>query len=887
MADTSAGDWDERLLLRGASQPPQEVAAVAPFPRLPVNSRRTGRPFLIIAGKARTALPIAFHAAESAATLEVERGTLFLLVPVFLAVGALLYFQISFEPDGRLLLAATATMIAAMTFGPRAAAWRLPVLAVLLVCLGALLGKVETWRAGTAMLGGEVATRVNGYVTGLDRLANGRVRLTIDVASTERPRLRYAPQRIRATARKLPEGVAVGSTVSGLVRLRPPSGPVRPGSYDFSFESYFDGIGASGFFMSGPELASSRTASLAGRFTAALENVRNRFAERVRQRVAGAEGEIAAALMVGVRAGIPDETSEALRRTGLYHVISISGLHMALVAGVVIGALRAGMALFPGFASRRPVKKYAAAGGLAAVAGYLAISGGEVAAQRSFLMLAVMLVAVLCDRAALTMRNLAISAIIVLVLTPHEVVGPSFQMSFAATAALVAAYAWWSERRNAEAGTMPAQPSFAAMALRRTVGIAVGLFVTSLVAGLATTAYGAYHFQRIAPLSLGANLVAMPIVSVVVMPAAVLAAAAMPFGLDGPFLDLMGKGISAMVAVAEWFSRRSPVDAVGLISVGSVLLLTLALVIATVATTWLRLAALPFALAGLLTLDNVRPPDVLVSEDGALVGLLDAQDGLAVNRTRANAFTAQNWQRALEGRAVHKPQRIVERPGPTADKRETGGNRPRQGDPIDDVPPAAARNEKTAGSEADGPTLESIALAARDGGGFLCGPAGCAARLMSGAVVVHTADAEEARRACAFAAVIVLDDAAVPLKCADERLAVVTRRDLARSGSAAVFLTPGAGPPQIDFAIGLPERPWHGHRVFSREARGLPPYRRGKQGKPQDPLAPAGTDVPARAATDSRAATADSDGVDRVPIVPDSSPKPSSGADAGETSGRP
>ena len=154
-----------------------------------------------------------------------------------------------------------------------------------------------------------------------------------------------------------------------------------------------------------------------------------------------------------MRGGIPEDVNEALRRTGLYHIISISGLHMAMVAGTVMLLMRLGFAAFPGFTSRRPVKKYAAGAALAATAGYLFISGAEVAAQRSFIMLAVMLTAVLFDRAALTMRNLAVSAVVVIVVSPHEVVGPSFQMSFAATAALVAAYAWWSDWREGRVQT--------------------------------------------------------------------------------------------------------------------------------------------------------------------------------------------------------------------------------------------------------------------------------------------------------------------------------------------------------------------------------------------------------------------------------------------------
>ncbi|TIT12583.1 MAG: ComEC/Rec2 family competence protein, partial [Mesorhizobium sp.] len=202
------------------------------------------------------------------------------------------------------------------------------------------------------------------------------------------------------------------------------------------------------------------------RLASAIEKARESIADHIRGLVGGPEGEIAAALIVGVRAGIPDEINEAMRRTGIYHIISISGLHMALVAGTIMLLLRGAFALFPDFASRRPVKKYAAAAALVSIAAYLVFSGIVVAAERSFIMLAVMLVAVLFDRAALTMRNLAISAIAVILVSPHEVVGPSFQMSFAATAALVGAYAGWSDYRADRTTAPPPKRSFLHFASR-------------------------------------------------------------------------------------------------------------------------------------------------------------------------------------------------------------------------------------------------------------------------------------------------------------------------------------------------------------------------------------------------------------------------------------
>ncbi len=756
-----------------------------------------------LAGWTRPSLPSLLQAIRLAFALELDRGIAFLFAPVFLAVGAYVYFGLGHEPGFAALGAVLPVLGLGVFLARTRPVLKLAITAILLCVVGALLAKVETWRAATQMLGGEISTTLSGRVVAIERLANGRVRLTVDVTGTERPALRYAPERIRVTARRIPKDVTAGSVISGLVRLMPPSGPVRPGSYDFSFERYFDGIGASGFFMRGPELAlTGDPMPPIAAFRAAVERFRLAVAERISSHIGGAEGEIAAALVVGLRAGIPEDINEAMRRTGIYHVISISGLHMALVAGTIMGLLRAGFALAPGFSSRHPVKKYAAALALAGLAGYLFISGAEVAAQRSFIMLAVMLVAVLFDRSALTLRNLAISAIVVIVISPHEVIGPSFQMSFAATAALVGAYSAWSDWRSSRMSAPPAASFWPYRLVRAGVNGLAGLAVTSIVAGGATLIYAAWHFQQMPSLGLFTNLTAMPIVSVVVMPFAVLGSLAMPFGIDGPFFHVMGFGLTAMIAIARWFAERSTTDMTGIIAPVSVMVLTVALLVATLTSTWLRIFAVPIALAGLFLLPQVDRPDLLVSEDGRLVGLDAGEGSIAVNRARADGFTLQNWQRALRAHEVLPPEGRLQKMGETAQATGPDGNR------------------------------------SPSGRGFSCGAGACVARHHSGALVALAMDARSAADLCAAAAVIVLDDPSVKNLCARGEAFVITTRDLALNGSAAIMLSGPEGETtgetdakkrrqavaKVIWAVERPYRPWHEHRSFSRAARGLAPY---------------------------------------------------------------
>lgn len=710
--------------------------------------------------------------ARSAGELEAERGALFLLVPCLLALGAITYFAMRREPSLLWLAAVVGAASGAMVLSRRRRPLFLFCAALLIVGVGILSGKLEMLRASTKMLGSEVTTRLTARVVQTDSLANGRVRYLLDVVSTERPKLRYSPERVRLTghATDLPPA---GATIQGLARLMPPSGPIMPGGYDFSFKSYFDGIGATGFLLGAPSILPGGQ-GLEPSVGDWIETSRDRVAQRIRDRIGGAEGEIAAALIVGTRGGIPEAVNEALRRTGLAHVLSISGLHMALVAATVMGTVRALLALFPGFAARRPVKKYAAAGGLVAVSSYVLFSGADVAAIRSFVMLAIMLTAVLFDRAAVTMRNLAISAILILLWVPHEVLGPSFQMSFAATAALVAAYGAWADFRAGRVASLPRRVSGWRLAGRKGASLAAALSATSLIAGTATAAFGVFHFQRVSPLSLPANLLVMPVVSILVMPFGLAAMLAMPFGLDGPFLDVMGFGLMLMIRIAEWISDLSPIDAVGSIPLASLIAITLALATFSLATTGLRYLAILLVAAGLALIPTFDPPDLLVSEDGRLAGIALEDGRLAVNAQRGGGFTLENWQRALARSTVIRP--------------------------VKQNSPATSQ-------------------------GFACRDDSlCTVTTSAGATIAYARDKTAAAEACSTATAVLIDTtAASACKGKKRPKLVITRRDLALKGSAAVRFTPGNpnAPPTTTFAIPHPPRPWHTHRRFSRAARGL------------------------------------------------------------------
>jgi competence protein ComEC len=416
---------------------------------------------------------------------------------------------------------------------------------------------------------------------------------------------------------------------------------------------------------------------------------------------------------------------------------------MAVVAGVIFVLLRAGLALAPGLAKRRPIKKWAATAALLGAAFYLVLSGAEVATQRAFIMTAIVLLGVMLDRQALTLRTLALAALAVMIAAPEAVVHPSFQMSFAATLALVATYErgipWIAGGAKTSLG--------ARLALWGARELAA-LILASLVAGLATTLFAAYHFHRLAPYGVLANLLAMPVVSAFVMPAGLLALLAMPFGFDGPVWRLMGIGIDWMTSVALWIaSLPGAVGRIPAFGIIPLLVGTLGLVVICLLRTPLRWSgAALLALAAALAAATPRP-DVLIGADGDAVAVRRADGRLAVLKTSSQSFAPRDWLAADgDARAVNDPD-----------------------------------------------------LAS----GFACDPAGCVARLGDGTIVAVAQSADAFADDCVRAKLVVARRDP-PSDCA----ATVIDRNLLRGGGAVALRRVGDGwditptrPPGYD-------RPW-------------------------------------------------------------------------------
>ncbi len=574
---------------------------------------------------------------------EVEQGRAVLWLPVLFGAGILIYFGLPREPAfAALAVALLAAVLFAVAVRTRVGLFRVA-LSVAIVLAGATVIKFRTDSVAAPILATAYTGDLAGWVEEIEQFSANSRRIVVSVASLEGIAPGATPFRVRVTVRGAFDEVAIGSGISGLVSLQPPAAPVMPGGYDFGRELFYAGIGASGFTYGPPDIVDLGPAPFGVRVWKPVADLRAGIGARIEAAMPGETGQIANALITGDRGGIPDETTEALRVSGLGHILAISGLHMALVAGAVFGFLRAAFALSPSLALRRPIKKWAAVGAMLTAACYLVISGASIATQRSFIMLCVVLAAVLLDRRAFSARNVAVAAMIVLILTPEALLTASFQMSFAATLALIAGFEAVSERRRKRLAIgPPAERTVARVAL---FWIA-GMLLTSILAGLATTPFAAFHFNRTAPLSLIANLAALPMLSFVVMPMALLAVVLMPFGLEGGPLAAMDFGLGYIIAVAERVAEWTGTSGL----VASAPVATLLLVV--LGFLWLclwrqrwRLLGVPIIAAGLAITATAARPIALIEETGAAVAVRGPDGRYGVLGGGAS-FEVDTWLRA-------------------------------------------------------------------------------------------------------------------------------------------------------------------------------------------------------------------------------------------------
>lgn len=589
------------------------------------------------------ALPLPGHLrkfgdALRAETLDaIEQRRIFVLLPFVFIAGIIAYRMGGVEP-GWTVLAAGAVPVAILLIMRFQAGWVVLALALwagycALPLHGALLG--------TSML---ATPKYGHYTMRLDSVIRDdgiEQRWLVSHIETDAPRDDPGVRRARLSA---PGGIAVrpGDLIEARIRFYPVPPPVLPGGYDAQFTGYFIGIGAYGSILGDPVVARHGDGGL----MRIIEDIRSGITGRILAVLEPNIGGIAMALINGDQSRVTEEDWETMALVGLAHVLSVSGLHLTLVAGTMYVTLRVALSLSYRLALRWPIKKIAAAGGIAVAIAYMLISGLQVPAIRATIMLILIFGAVIAGRQALTMRNVALAGLVLAMLDPASIFRASYQLSFAAVVALIAAFEL--ARRRREEG---------AKKRNRFLAMLGDVTMTSLVAGAATLIFTAFHFQQTAPFGVLGNLLATPVVSFIMMPSALFAMLLAPFGLEAPLLVVMGWSIEAMLWIAH---------IVGVLSGGfdpSPLLAPSALIVCLVALGWLAFYQTSMRLAGpvlaipVIVLFCTEPvPDVLVADSTqALAVRHDDQLGLIAGRL--NTFATNVWsERYMETIAARHEQ---------------------------------------------------------------------------------------------------------------------------------------------------------------------------------------------------------------------------------------
>ncbi len=566
---------------------------------------------------------------------EAQKNNLLLWTPVLLAFGISIYFVLQAEPSW--MMGFIPFGLAVCTVLAVKERIKIIALGLCIMALGFLAGQARTAFVATPMLSKDVGpAMVTGVVKSIDPLdGESHVRLIIEPLEIEDLEQEKLPKKIRLTLR---EGnhVSVGDTIEGLAKMHAPSSAVIPGRFDFRQYLYFQSIGAIGFFYKDVQVLEQPQRF---HFDDYIQSLRNTIGQRIKQHLGPETAPIAIALMIGQQTAISDEDKEIMRIAGLSHILAVSGMNVVLFAGSIFFFVRLLLVLIPHIGVIWPVKKISAVAAIIGVFVFMALAGGSLPTIRAVIMSTIVFGAILIDRHPFSMRLMAFAAFTVLLFAPESIFSASFQMSFAAVAALIFAY----EKTEAYWRTIYHQAGM----FKRIALYFIGMSFTTIVATIATAPFSLYNFHQLSTYGLLGNLLALPVVGSVIMPFIMLAMVLMPLGLEFIPLYIANLGIIIVKEIAQVISELPgamiyfglwPGYALALIVFGALCLM--------LNEGKAKLIGLPFFMIALWGISNYQEPAVLISPDIKLVGV-HYDDHFYISSKTSNRFLRESWGEAL------------------------------------------------------------------------------------------------------------------------------------------------------------------------------------------------------------------------------------------------
>ena len=578
--------------------------------------------------------------------LEKEKSRIALWLPVSFAAGILLYFSLPKTPPlwlgfpGLLLFAVSAFL----EFKVRKKVFIS--FFILFFALGFILISVRAEILYEPILPKKTKSlEITGVIDKTDISGSGQ-RLTFHHPLIEGMKQEETPAYIRVKVNTLKVRYKAGDTVRLKAVLMPPPMPSVPGGYDIPRKFYFQQLGATGYAVSKVTVL-HEAEGLDGIIYRLRQSINFRFLQNMEKREAG----VAMSLVTGEQGGNDKKLAEAYRSSGIAHILSVSGLHMSMLAALVFGVLRFILAFIPAVSLHYDTKKISAVVAIIVAFIYLLISGANIPAVRAFIMVLIVLLAVVANRRSLSMRSVAIAFMLILIIYPESIVSAGFQMSFAAVFALIATFETSVSHFHKRISLFRASPkkSKSVIAIVKNIFLfviswIVITFITDFVASSATLPFCVYHFDRVAVYSFITNLITAPILGIIVMPFLLLGSLMMPFNMEGIFLKVAELGIYWINQTAFWVKGFDNSVYVMPAMPAWVLLCV------TVGGFWLCLWKSKIRLLGFIPMGLIflypyfyTPPDVLASQGGKMFAVLSSDGKLMIEDGRANKMTRENW----------------------------------------------------------------------------------------------------------------------------------------------------------------------------------------------------------------------------------------------------
>ncbi|MBR2034143.1 MAG: ComEC/Rec2 family competence protein [Alphaproteobacteria bacterium] len=590
------------------------------------------------------------------ASLEEERKKLW--IPVFCATGAGIYFMLTSEPSKWITLGLIESLILiAIIFRHY-----LQILRILTV-LALIVGGFAWAQVNSIYISSKQAPftagkqYIKGVIKKIDYNQSGKLRLTLDKVQDFDNQNMLG--RFRISLRNKKGNYKVGECVEMVATLMPRAKPQIPEGFKFDRNSFYQNISGSGYAESRAlPIECRETPPILDTIHNHINNWRFDMIEKIYSTIPPEQASIVAAILVGEQSRISPQTIQNYRNSGLAHFLSISGLHMSMIAGLMFFFIRLIIALIPPLSLRYDSKKISAIMAIIVSGAYLLISGMAIPVQRAFIMTFIVLLGIILNRRAISMYTIAWAAFIVLFFTPQALISASFQMSFAAVIVLIAFYERFASKINS--WFRDANNSIIIKTVKIICAYFVGIIIADFVASIATLPFAIYHFNRVATYTSLTNLIAGPIIGFIIMPFTLFSLLAMPFGAETYLLHIVGWGIGLLNNLTAWVSSLGGSN----LQVMSMPLW--GLMSMTFGGLWLciwqrewRIWGMVGIVLGCLSFLTISKPDILINEDNSLVAIRDEQNNIVILPTRGKNFTKQIWLDKTSSKVLNTSQKIL------------------------------------------------------------------------------------------------------------------------------------------------------------------------------------------------------------------------------------